>query len=202
MDINGQARLDRDRRPRHRAARRQGGWRTFYSLPAPGPMRCAILTAPGARHQQRPRASTRCRQLHAALFLFPEPNTVGTRHRCVDFTAVIGLNRGSDGVRPAEQSQLLRPSAAGGGGLKAPCRSGCSSLIPIVSKPTRPGPDQCCRLPSAWDSQIAARLELQANACSFPAPCWAAALRGTDTASSHPRRGSALWAKVRALLDS
>jgi hypothetical protein len=156
------------------------------SLPAPGPMRYVILTAPGGVTDNGLGLAT-SPALHAAL-LFPDPNTVELGI-AVDFTAS-GLNRNQTSI----SNNLNSAFAAGSGGL-SPVLLGLLNTDSLQAY--KAGLDRL--LPAIYlDSQIAA---LQAN-LAFSNALLSCRVAGTDTASII-REGQCLWAGAAArFLDS
>jgi hypothetical protein len=125
------------------------------SLPAPGPMRYVILTAPGGVTDNGLGLST-SPALHATL-LYPDPNTVELGI-AVDFTAS-GLNRNQISI----SNNLNSAFTAGGGGL-SPVLLGLLNTDNLQGY--KAALDQL--LPAIYlDSQIAA---LQANLAFFECP--------------------------------
>jgi hypothetical protein len=156
------------------------------SLPAPGPMRYVILTAPGGVTDNGLGLST-SPALHDTL-LYPDPNTVELGI-AVDFTAS-GLNRNQISI----SNNLNSAFTAGGGGL-SPVLLGLLNTDNLQGY--KAALDQL--LPAIYlDSQIAA---LQAN-LAFSNALLSCRVAGTDTASII-REGQCLWAGAAArFLDS
>jgi hypothetical protein len=156
------------------------------SLPAPGPIRYVILTAPGGVTDNGLGLST-SPALHAAL-LFPDPNTVELGI-AVDFTAS-GLNRNQMSI----SNNLNSAFTAGGGGL-SPVLLGLLNTDNLQGY--KAALDQL--LPAIYlDNQIAA---LQAN-LAFSNALLSCRVAGADTASII-REGQCLWAGAAArFLDS
>jgi hypothetical protein len=158
----------------------------ILSLPAPGPMRYVILTAPGGVTDNGLSLSA-SPALNAAL-LYPDPATVELGI-AVSFTTS-GLN----GNETAVANNLNSVFAAGGGGV-TPVLLGLLNTAGLQNY--KAALDQL--LPAVYmDSQVAA---LQAN-LAFSNALLSCRVSGTDTASV-VREGQCLWAGASArFLDS